>query len=164
MGAQHEIDQNLLADSQRLDAQAPRFDGICVGYLVGILEGAVPLVTHPHSPVSAALPARTVIDLRGQHIGEEVVLQFENGDVTRPIVMGVLRKPNAWPLEKQPEQVTVEADGERLAIDAKNEIVLRCGKASITLTKAGKVLIKGTYISSRSSGANRIKGGSVLLN
>jgi hypothetical protein len=42
--------------------------------------------------------------------------------------------------------------------------VLRCGQASVTLTKAGKVLIRGTYVSSRSSGVNRIKGGSVQLN
>jgi hypothetical protein len=41
---------------------------------------------------------------------------------------------------------------------------LRCGKSSITLTRAGKVLIEGEYISSRSSGVNRIKGGSIQLN
>ena len=43
-------------------------------------------------------------------------------------------------------------------------MVLRCGKASITLTKAGKVLIEGSYVLSRSTGVNRIKGGSVQLN
>ena len=53
---------------------------------------------------------------------------------------------------------------ERLELTAEREIVLRCGKASITLTRAGKVLIRGDYISSRSSGVNKIKGGSVQLN
>ena len=47
---------------------------------------------------------------------------------------------------------------------AESEIVLRCGEASITLTRAGKVLIRGTYLLSRSSGVNRIKGGSVQIN
>ena len=42
--------------------------------------------------------------------------------------------------------------------------VLVRGKASITLTREGKVLIRGTYLSSRSSGVNRIKGGSVQIN
>jgi len=51
-----------------------------------------------------------------------------------------------------------------VVFDAKKEIVLRCGKASITLTKAGKVMIKGTYVVSRSSGANKIKGASIALN
>ena len=55
-------------------------------------------------------------------------------------------------------------DGERLEFSAEREIVLRCGKASITLTREGKVLIKGAYLSSRSSGVNRIKGGSVQIN
>jgi hypothetical protein len=41
---------------------------------------------------------------------------------------------------------------------------LQCGKASITLTRAGKVLINGAYVSSRSSGVNRLKGGSIQLN
>jgi hypothetical protein len=60
--------------------------------------------------------------------------------------------------------VEVDTDGERLLVTAKEQLVLRCGKATITLTKAGKVLIQGTYVSSRSSGVNRIKGGSVQLN
>lgn len=51
-----------------------------------------------------------------------------------------------------------------MIVSAKEQLVLRCGKASITLTKAGKVLIKGSYVLSRSSGVNRIKGGSVQLN
>ena len=44
------------------------------------------------------------------------------------------------------------------------QIVLRCGEASITLTRAGKVLIRGAYVLSRSSGTNRIQGGSVEIN
>ena len=44
------------------------------------------------------------------------------------------------------------------------EIVFECGKASITLTKSGKILIRGAYLLSRSSGVNRIKGGSVQIN
>jgi hypothetical protein len=55
-------------------------------------------------------------------------------------------------------------DGKRVTFDAREEIVLRCGKASITLTKAGKVLIRGAYLLNRSSGVNRIKGGSVQIN
>jgi hypothetical protein len=69
-----------------------------------------------------------------------------------------------WPLADRVDQVEVDADGERMIVSAKEQVVLRCGKASITLTKAGKVLIQGSYVLSRSSGVNRIKGGSVQLN
>ena len=51
-----------------------------------------------------------------------------------------------------------------MLLTAGREIVLRCGEASITLTRAGKVLIRGTYILTRSSGANRIKGAAVEIN
>ncbi|MBN9124959.1 MAG: hypothetical protein BGO99_08690 [Nitrosospira sp. 56-18] len=143
------------------DAQA----GVVVGELIGIAdEGLVPLVLYPGQPGTAALRARTVVDVRGPHVGRSVVLMFERGDRSHPIIMGVLQEGEGWPLENQPGQVEVDADGKRMIVSAKEELVLRCGKASITLTKAGKVMIKGSYLLSRSSGVNRIKGGSVQLN
>ncbi len=72
------------------------------------------------------------------------------------------RRAGRWP--SKPAQVEVDADGQRLVVSAQEQLVLRCGKASITLTKAGKVLIQGAYVLSRSTGVNRIKGGSVQLN
>jgi hypothetical protein len=139
--------------------------GAVIGELLAIApEGNTPLVRYPGQPGSAALPARSTQDLHGTHIGSSVVLMFNEGDPRQPIVMGVLRDTlPAWPAAEV-QQVQVEADGQRLVVNAKEQLVLRCGKASITLTKAGKVLIDGQYISSRSSGVNRIKGGSVQLN
>ena len=63
-----------------------------------------------------------------------------------------------------PPPAPVELNGRRLEFNADEELVLRCGKSSITLTQAGKVLIRGEYLLSRSSGVNRIKGGSVQIN
>lgn len=102
------------------------------------------------------------------------MLALEDGDVTRPILVGLIQpalrpNPQAEPAGQDSEggakgQKTVELDGERLLLSAEKEIVLRCGDASITLTRAGKVLIRGAYLLSRSAGANRIQGGSVQLN
>jgi hypothetical protein len=139
--------------------------GVVIGELIGLTnEGRTPLVLYPKQPGTAALPARTVVDLHGAHIGKSVALTFEGGDPFSPIVMGVLREGDGWPLPEKPGQVEVDVDGERLIVSAKDQVVIRCGKASITLTKAGKVLIQGIYVLSRSSGVNRIKGGSVQLN
>jgi hypothetical protein len=69
-----------------------------------------------------------------------------------------------WTDPEQPGRIEVDADGERLIVTAREQLVLRCGDARITLTKAGKVLIEGKFVSSRSSGVNRIKGGSVQIN
>jgi Domain of unknown function (DUF6484) len=137
---------------------------VVIGELLAIADdGNAPLVIYPGQAGTAALRARTVLDLHGAHIGKSVVLVFEGGDPALPIVMGVLRQTGDQPLET-PGSVQVESDGARMVVSAKEQMVLQCGKASITLTKAGKVLIQGSYVSSRSTGVNRVKGGSVQLN
>jgi hypothetical protein len=139
--------------------------GMVVGELLALADGgATAYVRHPGQSGSAALAAASTVDLQGHHIGQSVTLMFDGGDPGRPIVMGVLRGAGGWPLPEPPAQVQVEGDGERLVVRAREQLVLRCGKASITLTKAGKVLIEGSNLLSRSSGVNRVKGGSVQLN
>ena len=139
--------------------------GVVVGELIALTdEGRTPLVVYAGQKGSAAVHARTAIDLHGADIGRQVVLVFENGDRAKPIAVGVLRQSNGWPSEQTPRQVEVDVDGERLIVSAAEQLVLRCGKSSITLTRAGKILIQGSYILSRSSGVNRVKGGSVQLN
>ena len=98
-------------------------------------------------------------------VGREVLVVFEDGDLERPIIVGVI-EPHALqepPAEREPG-VRVEVDGERHVIEAEREIVLRCGDASITLTRAGKVIIRGNYILSRSTGYNKIKGAAIDIN
>lgn len=147
--------------------QAPvPLHGVWVGELLALTpdDGMTALVLVPAVQPGAALRARSTVDLHGAHIGHQVVVVFEQGDARRPIVTGVIRGQPGWPLPTPPAQVEVDADGERMVVQAREQLVLRCGQASITLTKAGKVLIQGAYVSSRSSGVNRIKGGSVQLN
>ncbi len=109
--------------------------------------------------------ARIATPLGREHIGRDVVVLFEHGQGLHPLVIGVVAP---WPAP-EPAGATMPLgdmviDGERLVFHAQQEVVLTCGKASLTLTRAGKVLIRGTYLSSRSSGVHRIKGGSVQVN
>jgi hypothetical protein len=131
--------------------------GPIVGLLFGLDEHGRPLICFDGAPGGIPIPARSVIPLSSVDVGREVVLLFERGDAARPLLMGVLRLP-------RPEPVRTEIDGEKLVFTADREIVLRCGEASITLTRAGKVLIQGAYVLTRSSGANRIKGAVVEIN
>lgn len=143
----------------------PGANGVVVGELVAMTnDDRTPLVLFSGQAGSAAVAARSIVDLHGAHIGRQVVLLFEGGDPAKPIVMGVLRESAGASLDGRSDSVSVDADGERILVAAREQLVLRCGKASVTLTKAGKVLIDGAYVSSRSSGVNRIKGGSVQLN
>jgi hypothetical protein len=137
---------------------------VVLGELLALADsGTRPLVRHPAAG-NAAVSARSTVDLHGAHVGARVVLMFEDGDAHRPIVMGVLHESTCWPLPEAPAQVQMDADGQRLIVDAREQLVLRCGKASITLTKTGKVLIEGSYLRSCSTGVNRVMGGSVQLN
>jgi hypothetical protein len=136
-----------------------------VGNLVGFADnGATPLVTYSGQPTTAAIRARATLDLHGAHVGKSVVLLFEADDPSRPVIVGCLREPAPQPFAVRPVDVEVDADGERLIVSAKERIVLRCGNASLTLTKEGKVIVQGTYLSHRSSGVLRLKGGSVEIN
>ena len=168
------------ADAVELD-RSVKLDSVLVGMLVGFAEDGAPLVDFEASSEEATA-ARATVDLSIDQIGSEVTLVFEGGDPKRPIVLGVLRSPSASQVHSdtsargealrtlgessidREQGVSVRSDGERVTIQADREIELRCGKASIVLTRAGKVLIKGAYLSSRSSGTNRIKGGSVQIN
>lgn len=127
--------------------------------LAAIVDG-VPMVDFPDSPLPAPIPARTTVLLEADRVGCDVLVAFMNADVESVVIVGCLL-PSATPASRS---VTVEGDGERLTLSADREIVLRCGEASVTLTKAGKIILRGTYVLSRSSGVNQIKGGSVHIN
>jgi len=57
-----------------------------------------------------------------------------------------------------------DVDGTRVRVTARDEVVIACGKASITLRRNGRVVIRGTHVETLSSGTNRIKGGQVRVN
>ena len=133
---------------------------VVIGRLVGTREDGNALVDFPGNPSVEPVPARVAGALGEQHDGQEVALMFERGDPKKPLVIGPLIQNATHPPSEAPPQ----QDRETLSLTANREIVLRCGKSSITLTRAGKVLIRGAFLLSRSSGVNRIKGGSVQLN
>lgn len=158
----------LLRETARPLAEAP-VQSPCVWRLLAVLEEdqtalVAPVDSSGNVGTAVALRARTTVDLHGAHIGHDVLIVHEGGNPLLPIVTGVLRGRPGWPLAETPAQVQVDADGQRLVVTAQQQLVLRCGKASITLTQAGKVLIEGSYVLSRSTGVNRVKGGSVQLN
>ncbi|WP_437833845.1 DUF6484 domain-containing protein [Sorangium sp. So ce1153] len=154
----------LLAEQAPPGAEEPaappeRIDGVVIGELAALGEEGGARVVFPGGPAAGAA-ARVMAALSAEDVGREVALLFEGGDPGRPVVMGRLHAPRDT-AQRRPE---AHADGERLELTADKEIVLRCGKASITLTRAGKILIRGEYLLVRSSGVNRIQGGSVQIN
>ena len=93
-------------------------------------------------------------------IGARVLVCFLGGDETQPIVLGLLEPP---PALGDPDPAAGKAP-DTLRIAAGRELVIECGEAKISLRKDGRVEIRGTHLISRSSGPNKIKGGSVFIN
>jgi hypothetical protein len=125
-----------------------------------------PLIRYGQLLPGERVVARSAVRLQRSHLGADVVVLCECGDPRRPIVMGVLQDsiaPESPALQSQ-APVTFRVDDDRCEITAERHIALRCGEASITLTRAGKVIIKGAYVLSRSSGYNKIKGAAVDIN
>jgi hypothetical protein len=106
-------------------------------------------------------------------------MAIEQGDsvlITRPanfngwVVTGALQRgaprENVETLDvgALQDEMEIRVDGKRVELEGQDEIVLRCGEASITLRRNGRVVIRGTYVETYSKGTNRIKGGSVQIN
>lgn len=135
--------------------------GVTIGSLIGI-ENYGPIIHYSGCPNENGLIAQTIVPITPEKIDNQVLLSFVNENPECPVIVGFLLQPDFNNFESG--SVKVKIDGERLLLTAEREIVLRCGEGSITLTRAGKVIIKGSYVLSRSSGYNKIKGAAVDIN
>ena len=142
--------------------------GATVGRLIHWDAAQGPLVDYTGNPAGQPVRARALVQVdleAGAH--REVLLAFADGDLGRPIVVGLLQPEAPAPaVEVQVQAAPAEAliDGRRVVLEAADEIVLRCGEASITLRRNGRVVIRGAYVETAAKGVNRVKGGSVKIN
>lgn len=105
------------------------------------------------------VPAQATVEVGPQDVGRGAMVTFLEGDPSRPVVTGLFVEPEA-PARRR--HVKIRAD--ELDLEAATKITLECGKASITLHRDGKVVVRGVHVLSRASGVNRIRGGTVELN
>jgi hypothetical protein len=136
--------------------------------------------------------AFSMISLQGIELGRELIIMPTQQNPSDFAIMGILHKPQVLILDKviaatqlyknsneSDNEVfekkftsgnpinpisSIKVNGESLVIEAKEEIVFRCGESSIILSKNGKISFRGNYILNRATGLNRILGGSVQIN
>ena len=156
---------------------------IIIGSLVAVDSENRPMVDFAENVTDIPLLALSTVEIHKKYIGRQVALLFANGNPTSPVIMGLIHSPLDVMLENHEQNSNSEnvpvteillpapsisgdlkIDGKRVVIEAADEIELKCGESSIVLTRAGKILIRGKYLLSRSSGVNRILGGSVQVN
>ena len=158
----------VLAKPSRLreakSSEPARIHGVVIGQLERVRDDGQSIVSYLGAPSNETLTALSTQAITAEDASREVALSFIGGDPLQPVILGLIHKAEMQASTSQDQKLNVRLDDERLTLTADREIVLKCGKSSITLTRAGKVIIKGAYLSSHSSGVNRIKGGSVQLN
>lgn len=144
----------------------------CIGSLVAVTPDGIALVDFPgnaHGPQ----PARSIVRVNTamlETLPLKVLLVFENNDPALPVITGLVQDRILAPAGDNGETALHAEldhgviDGKILQVRAREEIVLQCGKSSIVLNKAGKIVIKGVQILSRALNSNKIKGGSVNIN
>ena len=157
------LKKRTTATNTRIDEPA-RITGNRVGRLVGWADDGAPLVEFDGS--AGGVAARALANLRRSLArgsgspGLELLLAFDRERADRPIVVGILGEGT------QSASPAFEAvvDGKRVVIEGQDEIVLKCGQASITLRRNGRLVVRGTYVETRANGVNRIRGGTVEIN
>lgn len=107
--------------------------------------------------------ARTTVTLAPKSVGRDVLVCFAGPDRI-PVVLGVMIAPGDLMGEATAPSLDLIIDRQRIVLSAQQEVVLRCGKASITLTTDGRIAIRGADIVSTAGRVNRIRGGAVKIN
>lgn len=164
---------------------------ILLGRLEAIDDAGSAIISMPEISIFDQSVALSTITISPQHLGRQVALMFTQGSNPMPVIIGLIHSPLQQVLDtvlantvtpngdelvfpdslnasnNPPSELSsslVQIDGKQLILEGHEEIVLRCGEASITLNKSGKISIRGKYLLSRATGVNRILGGSVQVN
>jgi len=143
-GAQKEVNENPVSGVALGRIQAVTAEGI---YIVVPILGSDPVQSLSFCPLSEA------------DIGRTCAVQFVGGDKTRPCVLGCLIEG-----EPQDQVKEIQVDGQRLVIQAEQEIELKCGESAIIMKRNGVIELRGNYITSHATATQRIRGGSVHVN
>jgi len=166
----------LFTEAPPVRAVAP--GEIVIGTVVLIDSQGQPRVDFADNPYHEPLPAVSTLAIAPTHVGRQVALLFAGGNLRAPVILGVIHSPlqdlilsydaqSAEPAAAPQSPLLADeaaVDGRRVVLEGKEEVVIKCGEASITLTRAGKILIRGNFLLSQASGVNRILGGSVQVN
>jgi hypothetical protein len=154
--------------------------GATLGYVCRVDPEGVAWVELPRN-VQGPVAARRigVIEDRALHdaarSGTPVVLVFEDGDPSLPLILSVATPAPASetvtapaepaePEVSSPDPTELIIDGRRLVLRGTERIELRCGDASIVLRADGTLKLRGRDIASLARRRHRIKGGSVGIN
>ncbi len=158
-------DHNVVALERASEASLP--EGATLGWISRVDDEGIWVETDALSTPTLAL---SVVALSRAELDaaiadrRDAVLLFVAG-TGQPVLLGLRQARPALDAELPGDaDLAATVDGKKVRLEGKEEIVLRCGKASITMRRNGRIVIRGVQVESRATGRNRIKGGAVLIN
>lgn len=140
---------------------------VVIGTLVAVQADQQVLVDYPENPLNRPVRAISTSFFDAQTVGRQVALLFADRDLSKPIIIGLIRSGYsnyASQIVRQVSPLGLKLENGNTVIDAAGQLVFRCGAASLNLTEQGRVIIRGTHIASYSTGMNRIRGALVEVN
>jgi hypothetical protein len=146
----------LKATSVAVEASPGAPEGVALARLVGWVDRQA-LVLIPGRPQPVAAPC--LCRLSAEHLNQTVAVMFTGGDPDSPLVIGPIISPLGAEGDRQQGEVPA-----RLELEAREEIVLRCGSAVLRLLADGTAVLRGVNVVTRASATNRIRGGNVQVN
>ena len=123
--------------------------GVEIATIAGIDPEGWALVS---APDGSLVRARSIVPVTREMAGRDAAVMAIQGDPQGLLILGVIQSP--IPLSVR----------ERHVIEAGNELVLRCGRSSLTLRADGHVTLRGKHLLTRADGHNRVQGATVQLN
>lgn len=149
-----------------------RIDNAVVGRLVSFRDGD-PRVDYPGNSlgplvarVSASIDDAALESAAREH--QDVVLMFDGGDPEKPLLTALLRsathRVDALLAPLPEKQRVARVDGKQVVIEGDEEVVLKCGKASLTLRRDGKVVLRGVNLVTQAEQVHKVRGGKVQIN
>jgi len=109
--------------------------------------------------------AGSLCRLSPEQVGVTCAVQFVDGDITRPVIIGALLDQSDGMVKRASVTVTQDNEPEKLLeLEAKEQLILRCGKASIVMTADGVIDMRGVNLTSHTQQTHRILAASLRAN
>jgi len=151
-----EIDVEDTTSSDGLTTALVLSSGFIVsGEIVSTTADGQVSVDYPQNSLGP-LSARTLME--DLYLGAKVLLAFDGGDPTRPIILGILHD------QARTAGRTIRLKASRIVLEAEDELLLQCGEASFEARRNGRVDLKGRDVVSRATRTNKVRGSTVLVN
>lgn len=155
-------------------AAPPRVAEIELARIVSVDAHGDAMLRLERTPQHGVVRALSTGRLDAGCIGRLAAVAFIGGDPARPLILGMLRPEavEAASIATVPAGAALTnaslagdaAPAARTVVEARESLVFRCGEASLTLQRDGRLVLRGKDIVSYATATHRIRGAIVELN